>query len=197
MLEFSSSYGVVLCGMRVIAGTYRGRRLYGPQTQTLRPTSDRVREALFSILGNRLPHSRFLDLYAGTGAVGIEALSRGADHVTAVESDRDAVNLLQRNKQLCQIGSELTIQAHAVEQFLRRPDHWNGPYDVVFADPPYAETAGLSSLLSQSRTEALFAEDAWLVVEHGGKTTAPAALGPTSLRRQYRYGDTTLSLYSS
>lgn len=197
MLEFSSSYGVVLCGMRVIAGIYRGRRLYGPQTQTLRPTSDRVREALFSILGNRLPHSRFLDLYAGTGAVGIEALSRGADHVTAVESDRDAVNLLQRNKQLCQIGSELTIQAHAVEQFLRRPDHWNGPYDVVFADPPYAETTELSSLLSQSRTEALFAEDAWLVVEHGGKTTAPAALGPTSLRRQYRYGDTTLSLYSS
>ncbi|MBS0152344.1 MAG: 16S rRNA (guanine(966)-N(2))-methyltransferase RsmD [Nitrospira sp.] len=183
--------------MRVIAGTYRGRRLYGPQTQSLRPTSDRVREALFSILGNRLPHSRFLDLYAGTGAVGIEALSRGADHVTAVESDRDAVNLLQRNKHLCQIGSELMIRAHAVEQFLRRPDHWNGPYDVVFADPPYAETAGLSSLLSESITEALFAEDAWLVVEHGGKTTAPVALGPTSLRRQYRYGDTTLSLYSS
>ena len=197
MLEFSSSYGMVLCGMRVIAGTYRGRRLYGPQTQTLRPTSDRVREALFSILGNRLPHSRFLDLYAGTGAVGIEALSRGADHVTAVESDRDAVNLLQRNKQLCQIGSELTIQAHAVEQFLRRPDHWNGPYDVVFADPPYAETTGLSSLLSESRTETLFAEDTWLVVEHGGKTTVPASLGPTNLRRQYRYGDTTLSLYSS
>ncbi|CUS36359.1 putative Ribosomal RNA small subunit methyltransferase D [Candidatus Nitrospira nitrosa] len=197
MLEFSTSYGVVLCGMRVIAGTYRGRRLYGPQTQTLRPTSDRVREALFSILGNRLPHSRFLDLYAGTGAVGIEALSRGADHVTAVESDKDAVKLLQRNKQLCQIGSELTIQPHAVEQFLRRPDQWNGPYDVVFADPPYAETTGLSSLLSQSLTGALFAEDAWLVVEHGGKTTVPAALGPTSLRRQYRYGDTMLSLYSS
>jgi 16S rRNA (guanine966-N2)-methyltransferase len=196
MLEFTPSDDLVLCGMRVIAGSYRGRRLYGPQTQTLRPTSDRVREALFSILGNRLPHSRFLDLYAGTGAVGIEALSRGADHVTAVESDRDAVNLLQRNKHLCRIGPELTVQPHPVEQFVRRPDHWNGPYDIVFADPPYAETARLSALLSESMTGTLFAVDAWLIVEHGEKTAAPTTLGPTTLRRHYRYGDTTLSLYS-
>ncbi|MDH5193076.1 MAG: 16S rRNA (guanine(966)-N(2))-methyltransferase RsmD [Nitrospira sp.] len=186
---------MVLCGMRVIAGTYRGRRLYGPRTQTLRPTADRVREALFSILGNRLPHSRFLDLYAGTGAVGIEALSRGADHVTAVESDRDAVNLLQRNQRLCQIGSELTVRPYTVEQFVQRPDHWNGPYDVIFADPPYAETARLSSFLTESMAQSLFATDAWLIVEHGGKTAAPTALGPTTLRRQYCYGDTTLSLY--
>lgn len=182
--------------MRVIAGNYRGRRLYGPRTERLRPTSDRVREALFSILGNRLPHSRFLDLYAGTGAVGIEALSRGADHVTAVESNRDAVTLLQRNKQLCQIGQELTIHPHAVEQFIRRPDDWDGPYDVVFADPPYAETATFSSLLSESMSAALFAEDAWLIVEHGEKTATPMALGPTTLRRHYHYGDTTLSVYS-
>ena len=197
MLDFTSSYyGVALCGMRVIAGTYRGRRLYGPQTQTLRPTSDRVREALFSILGNRLPHSRFLDLYAGTGAVGIEALSRGADHVTAVESNRDAVNLLQRNKRLCDIGTELAIQAHTVEQFLQRSDHWHGPYDIVFADPPYAETARLFSVLSGPVTETLCAVDTWLIVEHGEKSAAPAALGSTTLRRQYRYGDTTLSRYS-
>ena len=182
--------------MRVIAGTYRGRRLYGPRTQTLRPTSDRVREALFSILGNRLPHSRFLDLYAGTGAVGIEALSRGADHVTAVESNRDAVNLLQRNKRLCEIGAELVIQAQAVEQFLQRPDHWHGPYDIVFADPPYAETATLSSLFGESMTGSLFALDAWLIVEHRKKTASPTALGPTTLRRQYCYGDTSPSLYS-
>jgi 16S rRNA (guanine966-N2)-methyltransferase len=186
----------VLCGMRVIAGIYRGRRLYGPRTQTLRPTSDRVREALFSILGSRVPHSRFLDLYAGTGAVGIEALSRGADHVTAVESDIDAVSLLQRNRDLCRIGSEFTVRPHTVEQFVRRPDHWSGPYDVVFADPPYAETARLSSLLSESLTGSLFAVDAWLIVEHGVKTAAPTALGPTTLCRQYCYGDTTLSLYS-
>ena len=197
MLEFIRSINnVVLCGMRVIAGTYRGRRLYGPRTQVLRPTSDRVREALFSILGNRLPHSRFLDLYAGTGAVGIEALSRGADRVTAVESDRDAVSLLQRNRLLCQIGSELTVQPHTVEQFVRRPAHWNGPYDVVFADPPYAETGKLSSLLNASMTGSLFAPDAWLIVEHGERTMVPATLGPTTLRRQYHYGDTTLSLYS-
>ena len=187
---------MVLCGMRVIAGTYRGRRLYGPETQTLRPTSDRVREALFSILCNRLPHCRFLDLYAGTGAVGIEALSRGAEHVTAVEADRNAVNLLNRNKHLCQIGSELTIRPHTVEQFVRHPDHWDGPYDVVFADPPYAETARFSSLLSESMLRSLITADAWLILEHAEKTVAPTSLGPTTLCRQYRYGDTTLSLYS-
>ena len=105
------------------------------------------------------------------------------------------MNLLQRNRHLCQIGSELTVWPHTVEHFIQRPDHWNGPYNVVFADPPYAETARLSSLLTESMAQSLFATDAWLIVEHGQKNGAPTALGPTTLRRQYRYGDTTLSLY--
>lgn len=181
--------------MRVIAGTHRGRRLYGPRTLTLRPTSDRVREALFSILGNRLKNGRFLDLYAGTGAVGIEAVSRGAGHVTSVESDRDALKLLHQNLELCRIGDELTVRSQTVQQFLTHPGQWNGPYDIVFADPPYAEASELPAVLAESRTQDLLASDSWLVIEHAVKTTLPMSLGYTQFLRQYRYGDTALSLY--
>ncbi len=185
----------MLSVMRVIAGIHRGRRLYGPRKLALRPTSDRVREALFSILGNRLSNSRFLDLYAGTGAVGIEAVSRGARHVTSVESNRDALKLLQQNLELCHIGDEIVVQGETIRQFLNRPDQWNGPYDIVFADPPYTETPELLSLLTDARTDDLFALDSWFIIEHAVKTTLPMLLGCTQFLRGYRYGDTALSLY--
>lgn len=185
----------MLSGMRVIAGTHRGRRLYGPGKLALRPTSDRVREALFSILGNRLTDSRFLDLYAGTGAVGIEAVSRGAAHVTSVESSRDALKLLRQNLELCHIGDEIVVAAQTIQQFLDHPDQWNGPYDIVFADPPYAEASGLPSVLAEPRTDDWFALDSWLVIEHAAKTALPVSLGCTEFLRRYRYGDTALSLY--
>lgn len=185
----------MLFGMRVIAGTLRGRRLYGPQKLAVRPTSDRVREALFSILGNRLANSRFLDLYAGTGAVGIEAVSRGAAHVTSVESNRDVLKLLQQNLALCHIGEEIAMRGLTVQRFLDHPYQWNGPYDIVFADPPYAEASELPSLLSGPMADGLFALDSWLVIEHATKTSLPMAVGCTKFLRQYRYGDTALSLY--
>ncbi|WP_342672618.1 16S rRNA (guanine(966)-N(2))-methyltransferase RsmD [Candidatus Nitrospira nitrificans] len=185
----------MLSGMRVIAGTHRGRRLYGPRTRALRPTSDRVREALFSILGNRLRNGRFLDLYAGTGAVGIEAVSRGAEHVTSVESNRDALKLLHQNLELCHIGDEIAVRGQTVQQFLNHAVQWNGPYDIVFADPPYAEASELASLLTESQTQDLFAQDSWLVIEHAAKTDLPMSLGCTRFLRRYRYGDTALSLY--
>lgn len=182
--------------MRVIAGTHRGRRLRGPRTRALRPTSDRVREALFSILGNRLKNGRFLDLYAGTGAVGIEAVSRGIEHVTSVESNRDALKLLHQNLELCHIGEEIAVRSQTVQQFLSYPNQWNGPYDIVFADPPYAEASELPALLAESRTDDLFALDSWLVIEHAAKTDLPMSLGCTQFLRRYRYGDTALSLYT-
>lgn len=182
--------------MRVIAGTHRGRRLRGPQGSALRPTSDRVREALFSILGNRLPNSRLLDLYAGTGAVGIEALSRGARHVTCVESNAQALKLLRQNVSDCGMAQQMTVQAKTVKQFLGRPDQWNGPYDIVFADPPYAIAQELESLFNDVATDRLFAADSWLVVEHAEKTTLPIQLGRSTFLRRYHYGDTALSIFS-
>ena len=182
--------------MRVIAGTHRGRHLRGPQGAVLRPTSDRVREALFSILGNRLLNSRFLDLYAGTGAVGIEALSRGVTHVTCVESSAKALKLLRQNVLDCRMGHQMTVQAQTVKQFLGRPYQWSGPYDIVFADPPYAIAQELESLFDDAATDRLFAADSWLVVEHAEKTPLPTHLGRSAFLRRYHYGDTALSLFS-
>jgi len=162
----------------------------------LRPTSDRVREALFSILGNRLPHCSFLDLYAGTGAVAIEAVSRGASHVTCVESGTDALHVLRLNIQACRMASCMTIRAQTVKEFLSKPDEWGGPYHIVFADPPYSMTGDLYPLFSQPRVDRLFAEDSWLIIEHAGKVSPPPTLGTSMSVRCYRYGDTALSLYS-
>jgi 16S rRNA (guanine966-N2)-methyltransferase len=181
--------------MRVIAGTHRGRRLRGPQGTALRPTSDRVREALFSILGNRLPDSRFLDLYAGTGAVTIEALSRGVRQVTCVESHAEAVTLLRQNVFDCGMTDRVTVRATTVKQFFNKPDEWNGPYEIVFADPPYASIHELEPLFAHIESDRLLADDAWLVVEHAAKTTLPEHLGPTRFLRRYSYGDTALSTF--
>lgn len=181
--------------MRVIAGTHRGRRLRQPQGLGLRPTSERVREALFSILGNRLPRCRFLDLYAGTGAVAIEALSRGAWHATCVESDPSALKLLRQNVHDCAVGSSLTIYAQTVERFLSRPDLWEGEYDIVFADPPYTMVAELTSIFEHSDHDRLLAPDSWFMIEHAAKTKLPPLLGSCVYLRGYRYGDTALSLY--
>lgn len=181
--------------MRVIAGTHRGRRLRGPQGTALRPTSDRVREALFAILGNRIPESRFLDLYAGTGAVGIEALSRGAAQVTSVESNAQALTLLRRNVSDCRMIDRMTVQGMTVKQFLARPDRWNGPYDVIFADPPYADVRDLASLFDEV-AQGLFAREAWLVIEHAAKMPPSFPTGRCIFLRRYTYGDTALSLFA-
>jgi 16S rRNA (guanine(966)-N(2))-methyltransferase RsmD len=182
--------------MRIIAGTLRGRRLHGPSHSGLRPTSDKVREALFSILGPRLPGCRFLDLYAGTGAIAIEALSRGASSATCVEPDPSALRVLRRNMVDCDIASVVFVCPSTVQHFLRHPALWQGPYNIIFADPPYAHAEQLGRLLAHRSSDTLFAADAWLIVEHATKTLLPLALGPCLLRRTYRYGDTTLSLYA-
>lgn len=187
----------MLCGMRVIAGTHRGRRLASPPGHVLRPTSDRVREALFSILGNRLPQSRFLDLYAGTGAVGIEAASRGATQVTCVEATEYVREFLRQNIAQCEMRNRVTICAQTVDRFFSRPNDWGGPYDIVFVDPPYAAVLDFVALIEGSETTHLFSADSWLIIEHATKTMLPDSVAGTRFRRRYRYGDTTLSVFSS
>ncbi|MCP9453217.1 MAG: 16S rRNA (guanine(966)-N(2))-methyltransferase RsmD [Nitrospira sp.] len=182
--------------MRIIAGTLRGRRLHGPSHSSLRPTSDKVREALFSILGPRLLGCRFLDLYAGTGAIAIEALSRGAASATCVEPNPSALKVLRRNMMDCGVASDLFVCPSTAQHFLSHPALWQGPYDIIFADPPYALAEQLEGLLAHRCHATLFAADAWLIVEHATKTPLPHGLGPCLHQRTYRYGDTTLSLYA-
>jgi 16S rRNA (guanine(966)-N(2))-methyltransferase RsmD len=181
--------------MRVIAGSHRGRKLSGPKGTALRPTSDKVREAIFSILGAQVPGGRFLDLYAGTGAVGIEALSRGAAVVTFVESDPTAVQLLQKNLQTCQLVNHAQIHVGRTSAFLDRKDRWDGPYDVLFADPPYAALDEIDILIHAWKP-GLLSEHAAVMIEQDSRAALPASIDHATLIRRYQYGDTALYLYS-
>jgi 16S rRNA (guanine(966)-N(2))-methyltransferase RsmD len=180
--------------MRVIAGSHRGRRLSGPEGTALRPTSDKVRQAIFSILGTQVFGSRFLDLYAGTGAVGIEALSRGATSVTFVESDPKAVQLLQKNIRACQLLDRVQVRLGKTAAFLDQKDCWGGPYDVLFADPPYAALDELE-IITHAVRPGLLSEHATVMIEQDSRTTLPPSIEHASLVRRYVYGDTALYLY--
>src|SRR5258706_3871375 len=125
--------------MRIIAGTFRSRILKSRKGQPLRPTSDWLRETLFNVLGPAVAGSRFLDLYAGTGAVGIEALSRGAVEAVFVENDAAAVNLIRENLALLKIESGVQVISVGASQALAKlSNRARPPFDFVFLDPPYA-----------------------------------------------------------
>lgn len=180
--------------MRVIAGTLKGRRLESPSWDGLRPTSDRLRETLFNVLAPRLGGARVLDGYAGTGAVGIEALSRGAAHVTFVDADRRAEALIRRNLASCGIESGYTMvhatAARAVPAIASSPAFV--PFDLVLLDPPYGESP--SDALSG--VDALVADGGQVVLEHARRVTPPARHGRLELTRSLRSGDSALAFYT-
>src|SRR5579862_4386244 len=152
--------------MRVIAGKYRSRTLRSLKGQMLRPTSDRLRETLYNILGPQIPGTTFVDLYAGTGAVGIEALSRGARHAILVEQHAPAVALIRRNLESLKIGAEAEIlgmnAARAIERLEARHVH----AQFVFLDPPYAADVEYESTLEALGESPLVAQDGRVIVEH-------------------------------
>src|SRR5919108_5919547 len=121
--------------MRVIAGTYGGRTLKTPPGAGTRPTSDRVREALFSILGDRTHGARVLDLFAGSGALGLEALSRGAEHVTFVDDNRAAIGAIKAN--LAALNADAQVRQTDALRFLNAARIGGAQYDLIFLDPPY------------------------------------------------------------
>ena len=176
--------------MRVIAGRLGGRRLTAPRGLATRPTSDRVREALFSALGD-VRGARVLDLYAGTGALGIEALSRGALQATFVESARPALAALREN--LASLGIEDLGRAVA-SPVGRALTGLRGPFDLVFADPPYAAIAEAAAVLATLRPA--LADEARVVVEHASRDAAPAIAGLTP-RPSRAYGDTAVTIYDA
>jgi len=172
----------------VIAGEAKGRRLTGIRSSAIRPTSDRVREALFSALGAAVPGARVLDLYAGSGALGIEALSRGAASAVFVDSDREAVAAIRANLALTGTDDRASVVRLSVASFLAAGRH--GPFDLVFLDPPYAQGPPVQDL------EALVAGGlldggASVVLETRGPELIPPVEGLAVVSRR-RYGDTTL-----
>ena len=171
--------------MRVIAGTFKGRRLTAPRGMRTRPTADRVREALFSMLGD-VGGARVLDLYAGSGALGIEALSRGAESALFVEREPRAVAAIERN--LASLGVEARVARQDVLRFLARAD---GTFDLVFCDPPYDSASRLAGPLAE-RLPALIAEDARIVTESDKRN--PLEL-PFPLLVERAYGDTRIAIH--
>ena len=177
--------------MRVIGGVAGGRRLKGPPA-SVRPTTDMVREALFDALEARgADLSRVLDLYAGSGAMGIEALSRGADWCDFVERDAKAAALIRENLLLTGLNERARVHRMAAE---RAVDRLSGRYSLLLADPPYDEETAPATLdrIAQS---ALVDQGATFVWEHSKRREAPRELGSLPLTWSRRYGDTQVSIY--
>ena len=175
--------------MRIIAGSHRGRRLKAPAGRATRPTSDRAREALFSILAQGRPPlvgCRFLDLFAGTGAVGLEALSRGAGHLLLVETAADALEAMRSN--LDQLG--LAERAQILPRDATRLGPAPAPFDLIFADPPYRQNLAGPALAALLRGRWL-APGGRLVLQLAPGEPLPAPLaepGPLVLEDERRYG---------
>jgi 16S rRNA (guanine966-N2)-methyltransferase len=173
--------------MRVIAGTARGVRLALPGGRETRPISDKAKESLFGMLGERVVGARFLDLYAGSGAIGIEALSRGAAHATFVERARPVVAVIGENLARTGLAGRATVHAGAVEPFLAATNA--GPWDLAVLDPPYAERT-LDMPLDRLRPH--LAPGALVVVKHFWRTPMPDGAG-LAVTRSRRFGETALT----
>jgi 16S rRNA (guanine(966)-N(2))-methyltransferase RsmD len=180
--------------VRVVAGTVKGRELRGPKAARsgaarIRPTSDKVREALFDVLAGCIEGARVLDLYAGTGALAIEALSRGADTADLVEADKQAQVLIMKNLASTGLQERAHLWRMRVEKALALLD---GQYDVILADPPYADphAPGLLPALGP-----LMKDEGHIVLEHASRVAMPDAIHDLQLWKRKRYGDTTLSVY--
>jgi 16S rRNA (guanine(966)-N(2))-methyltransferase RsmD len=180
--------------MHVIAGSAKGRRLLTPNDQAVRPTSGRVKEALFSIWSARVPNAQFLDLFAGTGAIGIEALSRGAARAVFVESARVPLRLLRQNLDRCGLTARAAVVTRAAAAFLRAPAGAMPSFDLVFADPPYGAPAP-EALLSSIAQSAILHSESIVILEHASAASVPEQIGRLVRTRQYRYGDTALSRF--
>src|SRR5215210_472994 len=175
--------------MRIVAGRWGGRRLATPRGTATRPTSDRVREALFSILGDRVQGARVLDLFAGSGALGLEALSRGAAQATFVDSAAAAIAAVRANLEA--LGATAEVQRADALRFLRTAPGKARHYDLVLLDPPYRLAARLGRELSEA-LPAVLAHDALVVSESDRRAPLPLQL-PLSDER--RYGDTLIRIH--
>jgi 16S rRNA (guanine966-N2)-methyltransferase len=183
--------------MRVIAGQFKGRVLKSPMGAKTRPTSDRLRETLFNIISPRIDSdTRFLDLCAGTGAIGIEALSRGAGFVTFVDKSKRACELVEKNLDLLDIEEDQTeILSLPAETFAGRKHEV--AWDIVFFDPPYDYEYGLVfiELIDSSRN--LINQDGLFIVEHHAKSELPDAIGDMRRWRIVKQGESRLSFYEA
>ncbi len=176
--------------MRVIAGEARGARLSVPKGLNIRPTLDRVRESLFNILNPRIAETRFLDLYAGSGANGIEALSRGASHAVFIDTD---IRFVKENLQKTRLDARGNCVQARLPGGLAKLENLP-PFDIIFADPPFKLVA-FDHLLELIDRHQLLADGGLIVLEHASRLTLEERIGPFQRDRFRTYGETQLSFY--
>jgi len=181
--------------MRIISGEYRGRVLKSPPSLKTRPTSDRLRETLFNILSPKISdETRFLDLCAGTGAIGIEALSRGAKFVTFVDKSRKSCALVETNLDLLEIPENQTeVICSAAEDFVRRAQEQT--FNIVFFDPPYKNDYQKILQSFGEKDSALLSNEGFFIAEHHAKMNLPDVVGDLRRWRIIKQGDNSLSFY--
>jgi len=176
--------------MRVSGGKGRGRKLRVPAGARVRPTSDKVKQALFNIIGDRVQGAAFLDLYAGAGGIGIEALSRGAGRAVFVDTSGDSADCIRQNLDNMGFAERAQVIHADVQAFLNKH---GGTYDIVFLDPPYAMDLG--PLLEQIGDARIVKADSLVIAEHFKKQPSPERAGRFILDREKQYGDTVLAFY--
>jgi len=181
--------------MRIIRGTLKGRRLATPKGFQTRPTSDRIKESLFDILGGKVEGKLVLDLYAGTGSLGIEALSRGAKKIVFVEKGRQALQLLTKNLSRCGLSGGAEILPKDVLRAIGILHQRGERFDLIFIDPPY-ERGLIQKTLTKLESQRIYHEDSILIIQHDRRETLPEGLGELNLIRQRKIGDTLISFLS-
>lgn len=181
--------------MRVISGKFRGRKLKGPSANDMRPTGDRLKEALFNILGTDVCDAVLLDVFAGAGAIGIEALSRGAREVVFIESSAEGSRLIRQNLELCGIGTACRVMQQNAFAAMRSLGRNDFKANIVFLDPPY-EWQPYRDLLEIVFKYNLAAEHSRVVVEHHRKAVLPESGAGYQRVRIVRQGDHCLSFYA-
>ena len=187
--------------MRVIAGKYKGRKLYSPEDSSVRPTTDKVKEACFSILTNELWDARVLDLFAGTGGLGIEALSRGASYCLFADASRKSLNLVKQNLEHCKVEEKTRLVAGDYSKVLkslagRIEDGLEEPFDIILLDPPY-EAGFLDEVFRMIAEGGVLDPDGTIVAEHRKQVELSDELYGFTRTKERRYGVVKLSIYNN
>lgn len=179
-------------GLRIIAGEFKGKKLYSVRGKTIRPTADRTRESMFNILSHQVPGAMVLDLFAGTGALGIEALSRGAESAVFVDNSRESLSVIRRNVESCALDDRTNIIKWNIEKNLNCLKAVKTGFDLVFIDPPYHRNLLKPTLFNIDQSNAL-KNGSCIVVEHAFLEPIPTDLLAFELTDQRRYGKTLVS----
>ena len=181
--------------MRVIAGEYGGRRLDRIEGMDIRPTSDKVKESLFNMLGETVIDCNFLDLFGGTGGMGIEALSRGAKHVVFIDASIKSIKVLKGNLEHLNIKDCVEVFHTDYSTAIKKLYKYNKQFDIIFIDPPYSVGMAQNALVDIERNPIL-SQSGFIIVEHDSKDDMPPRVGRLVLYRIKQYGNTSLSFYN-